>query len=116
MKDQIIEYLVNKGIDITISKSKDYGVYYDLNTGMKSHCHLVFKGDYIHIHKRYGDVTSIVTSMEDFEFQLDNIINEICWEVKDCLCGRDYMSSYWADLLVELGLLKKHVETVVTYS
>lgn len=115
MKDKIIEYFVDKGIEITIDKHEDYGIYYDLNTGMKSHCHLVFKGGYIRIHKRYGDVTAIITSMEDFEFQLDNIINEICWEVKDCLCGRDYMSSYWADLLVELGLLTKHVETVVTY-
>lgn len=114
MKDQIIEYLVNKGIDITISKSKDYGIYYDLNTGMKSHAHMVFVGmdDCIKIYMRYGEQDSV----DLIDKTLDEAIEDLCYIVKGCLHGRDFMSSNWADLLVELGILTKHVETKVTYS
>lgn len=113
MKDKIIEYFVDKGIEITIGKHEDYGIYYDLNTGMKSHAHMVFVGmdDYIKVYMRYGEHDSV----DLMNKTLEESIEDLCHIIKGCLHGRDFISSNWADLLVELGLLTKHVETVVTY-
>ena len=113
MKDKIIEYFVDKGIEITIDKHEDYWIYYDLNTGMKSHAHMVFVGmdDYIKVYMRYGEHDSV----DLINKTLEESIEDLCHIGKGCLHGRDFISSNWADLLVELGLLTKHVETVVTY-
>lgn len=116
MKDKIIEYFVEKGIEITIGKHKDYGIYYDLNTQMKSHAHMVFKENCVHIYKRYGDFSTIVTKIDDTECYFDNVVDEICWEVKDCLHGRDFMNCAWEKVLVDGGYLKKHIETKASYS
>lgn len=107
----IIEYFVNKDIHIAIDKSEEYGTYYDLNTGMKSHAHVVFLEDMLEIHKRY-DTIEYVSMNRHF----DDVIDQICWAVKDCLCGRDYLSSAWESILVDGGYLKKQVETTTKVS
>lgn len=113
MKDKILEYFVDKGIEITIDKHKDYGIYYDLNTGMKSHAHMVFLEDMLEIHKRYDTIEYV-----SMDRHFDDVIDQICWAVKDCMCGRDYLSSAWESILVKCGYLKKQVETTtkVSYS
>jgi len=115
MKDQIIDYLVNEGIEITISKDMKpdgYGVYYDLNTQMKSHAYLVFSEDIFKIYKRYDEV-STPPSYTDMS-NIEDVIDFICWEVKDCMYGRDFMSERWEKLLIKRNILTKNVQTTTT--
>lgn len=119
MKDQIIDYLVNEGIEITISKDMKpdgYGVYYDLNTQMKSNAHLVFSEDSFKIYKRYGEVVALPNYTDKSD--IEDVIDFICWEVKDCMHGRDFMSERWEKLLIKRNILTKNVQTTttVTYS
>jgi hypothetical protein len=116
MKDQIIDYLVNEGVEITISKDMEpdgYGVYYDLNTAMKSHAHLVFSADRFKIYKRYGGVCTSPIFTDQY-IEIEDVIDFICWEVKDCICGRDFMSERWEKLLIKRNILKKNVKTTTT--
>jgi len=120
MKDKIIDYLVNEGIEITISKDMKpdgYGVYYDLNTQMKSHAHLVFSEDRFKIYKRYDEVC-ISPIFTDQYMEIEDIIDFICWEVKDCMYGRDFMSDRWEKLLIKQNILTKNIQTttIVSYS
>lgn len=102
----IIEYFVNKGIHITIDKSEDYGIYYDLNTGMKSHAHMVFHANFIKIYMRYGEHNSVDITDKS---SLDEVIEEICYIVKGCMYGRDFLNGAWEKLLIEKDILTKHV-------
>ena len=117
MKDQIIDYLVNEGIEITISKDmkpEGYGVYYDLNTQMKSHAHLVFHEKYVKVYMRYGEHDSV-----DIEHQtIEEVVEDLCRIVKRCMCTRDFMSVRWEKLLIKRNILTKNVKTTttVTYS
>lgn len=112
MKDQIIDYLVNEGIEITISKDMKpdgYGVYYNLNTQMKSHAHLVFHDKYVKIYMRYGEHDSV-----DFTNKtIEEIIEDLCWVVKGCMFGRDFMSECWEKLLIKRNILTKNVQTTI---
>ena len=105
--NEIIEKLVKNGIQVTMTYNevKDC-VIYDLNTGMKSHCHLMWD----------NGANSVVAYMRYDESRYVDDYSDVLWAVKSCLQGRDYMSSAWESLLLKEGLLTKTVVQSVTYS
>lgn len=101
MKDQILEYYLDKGIEITMRKmEKDNESFtiYDLNTRMKSHAYLRFMTGEIKVYMRYGDVDVI-----DLNQDLEEIVRDITSSVRGCVQGRDYMDDSWHKLLTEAG-------------
>ena len=100
--DQIIDRLLDEGIEITIFK-KDGLRWYDLHTGMKSGLSIAQNNDGVYLYEgRY----------DNGEF----------WDylgllglVKGCRCGNNYGNSQWIELLVSEGLLTKVTKDIVTY-
>ena len=103
--DSIIDYLLDNNISITLSKDSKGVRWYDLNTQMKSDLKIAFFDDQQHFEGRYNNGT-----FDDLQ--------ELLFEVKDCMCGRDFASCEWIDLLVKLKVLvvKTTVTTKTTYS
>lgn len=101
---EFIEELVKKGIEVTIGFSDKYGIYFDMNTGAKSHCHLV-----------YNDKNILTAYMRYGEDETIRDLYDLYWCVKGCMYGRDYINSAWAKILVEEEILKKKTETKVSY-
>lgn len=100
----IVESLVKEGIEVTLQWDEDKkAIRYDLNTGMKSHCHLVEVNDTVIAEMRYGK-TAII---EDYQ--------DVLSEVKGCMCGRDYLNSSWLTLLLREGLMRSETKTQTTY-
>jgi len=79
---EIIEHLLEVGIEITIKRENSITIY-DLNTEMKSHIHLVVRGDVVIALCRYG-----------MEFEIESVedIVDVAWQA---MCGRDFMSEAW---------------------
>jgi hypothetical protein len=105
--EEMIDKMLDNGIEITLKKENGV-VWYDLNTGAKSHLWVAKSpnpgGDETAISQgRYGHKGSI------------NTWSDLMWEVKDCLCGRDYMATNWEGLLAKEGILKVHTKTTTTY-
>lgn len=100
--DTLIETLVTKGIEITI-KLDTGKIVYDLNTAMKSHLYLHYdaKENLCRYFGRYENEGIIA----DY--------NDLLWEVKGCLHGRDFGDTVWIDLLIEERVLGV-VEEVTT--
>ena len=89
---EIIDKLVRNGIVMEISYNKDLDtIVYDLNTGMKSHCHLYEKDGFIEASMRY-DKKVVIKNYED-----------LIYEVLGCLHGRTYLSLNWYDLFKKEG-------------
>lgn len=102
---ELILELVKNGIEVTLEWDKTREVViHNLNTGMKSHCHLVEIDGKIIAEMRY-DKSSVV---EDYD--------EILWIVKNCMCGRDYLSGNWLTLLLKEGVIKANTTTQTNYS
>lgn len=100
----MIESLVKENIEITIKYDEEnLQVYYDLNTGMKSHLHVWYNQSNASCvyHGRYA--TGLVADYE-----------HLLWCVKSCLSGRDFMNSYWCELLQKHNMLKVKTETITT--
>lgn len=73
---KFVRWAVDNGMNLTLEKD-----YIDLNTGMKSHCHLYYE-DGIYIAKmRYDDEKVIETFFD------------LYMAVKECEHGREFMSS-----------------------
>jgi|GEM_PF-5218105 len=106
MIPKIIEELVMGGIEITIEKHDDSNYRYNLNTGTKSHLHLVPLGDNkFKAFMRYDKEEELV----------DPTMEDLCWLVKDCMYGRDFVNSWWATIMEKYEVLEKVVTTTVTY-
>lgn len=103
--DDIIRQLLQSGIQITLRWDNDR-IIHDLNTGMKSHLYIAWDEsvEAIRCWGRY-----------DHEATVDSF-NGLLWEVKNCMHGRDFADAAWIDLLVNNGILTRHVTTTVTYS
>lgn len=102
----MIENLIKEGIEVTIKYDKEKSqVYYDLNTGMKSHLHIWYdrSNDSCVYEGRYS-----VGMVADYEHLL--------WCAKNCLHGRDFMNLSWCELLQKEGILKVNKVTTTTYS
>lgn len=101
---ELILELVKNGIEITLEWDKTRElVVHNLNTGMKSHCHLVEKDGKVMAEMRY-DKTAVV---EDYD--------DVLWVVKNCMCGRDYLSGSWLALLLKEGVIKAVTTTETNY-
>ncbi len=107
----LLEKIVDKGIELTLSKDKEGELYFDLNTQAKSHLYLYpLEDNEVLLKGRYG-YSSTIEYYGDF----DTFFHDICSEVKHCLQGRDFMNTNWLEILVEQGLLHKKTETKTTY-
>lgn len=82
-----LEEMVELGIRPTIEKHPDYGIGYNLNTMMKSHMFLYLKDEQWHVAMRY-----------DQDFIVEDI-GDIAHYGRRAMCGRDYMSSDWINIL-----------------
>lgn len=111
MMHPLVEYLVKKGILVTIGFEQEMGVFFDLNTEMKSGTKLVFVENGYTIHTRYDKPEFVAVDKDN----LSDAFNDLCWRVKDCMCGRDFMSERWEKVLLEEGVLKKEVTTTTKY-
>lgn len=107
--EEMIYKLLDNGIEITLKK-QDGVVWYDLNTGMKSHLWIAKSPN------PGGDETAISQGRYDHKGSIDTW-SDLLWEVKGCLHGRDFMAGSWQDLLVAEGMLKvtKTTTTTVNY-
>jgi hypothetical protein len=98
----IIELLINNGIEITIKLHNDV-VVYDVNTGAKSNLYLEEKDGVIYAHTGYNPPKII----EGF--------SDLFYDVKDCMCRRDSINENWAKLLVKKDIMKRIETTSVKY-
>ena len=83
---KILEPALEKGLEVSVGKEA-----VDVNTGMKSHCHLKEEDGVIKAFCRY-DVVETVESWED-----------LLSVVADCECRKGFGSRYWFELLEEAG-------------
>ena len=85
---QMLVGLMTKGLRIEMF-IEDGKSWFDMATGMKSHLHLTYNepAQTTEYRGRY-DVKGTITDTED-----------LMLAVRDCLCGRDFMSYVWADIL-----------------
>ena len=99
--DNIIHYLLDEGIEITLRK-KDDVLWYDLNTGAKQYLYISSSVDGMNYDMRYSKGNTHCD------------IDAVLYLAKQSRTGRDYMSHPWVTLLVKHDLLRR-VETV-TYT
>lgn len=105
--DEMIDKLLDNGIEITLKKENGV-VWYDLNTGMKSHLWIAKSPN------PGGDETGITQGRYEHKGSFDTWY-DLLWEVRGCMHGRDFMHSAWRDLLVKEGVLKVIASTAVRY-
>jgi hypothetical protein len=98
---KIISRLLDEKITITIFK-EDGLIWYDLNTGMKSHLYIADDGEF-----KYKGRYDKEGEFETFE--------DLLSIVSGCRYGRDFANEDWMNLLVKEELLEKVVETKITY-
>jgi len=79
---RVVEELVLLGVEITVRNDSN-GIYIDLNTGMKSHCHLHYNTET----EKY-----FVNVRYDGDIVLD-CWNDLHYAVMRCEQGRGFMSS-----------------------
>lgn len=109
-KEELINLLVVNDIEITIRNNGTYGIYYDLNTGMKSHAYVVFEPEKILIYTRGSDEPEVISLMHS----LDEVVDALCEIIKDCMWGRNSGNEVWMEFLVKKGVLEKEVKTHTT--
>jgi hypothetical protein len=100
--DQIIDRLLDEGIEIRLSKKEGLR-WYDLDTGMKSGLSIAKNNDGLCLYQRRYDEGEFGDYFDLLEL------------VKGCRCGNDYANPKWVELLVSEGLLTKVTKTTVTY-
>lgn len=85
--EHLIMPLLLSGISVETNWNAEDGLWFDLNTLAKSHMYLKKKDDKWFAHMRYNKVQEVTEA------------DELAWLYKDCLHGRDYMSSAWVNFL-----------------
>ncbi len=92
MIHNIIEELVRLGVEVSLT-FREGKVFYNLNTGMKSECHIRFVED--------GHGTAEVLTRYDpprKEQVLD--MNDLISLVRKCLCGREFYNRQWDTVFI----------------
>lgn len=79
--------LVDAGIEITICKNKELGVYFDLNLRAKSWMYLYKLDDDWRVSMRYGE-DWLITNIDDLKMY-----------AKLGMHGREYIDQAWADFI-----------------
>lgn len=93
------------GISLEYDEGKDI-LLFNLNTMAKSGLRL---SEDFYVYGRYEYSAKINNNQE-----LEEIIKDLFWEFRNCLCGRDYYNSEWMEIGVQLGLTEKKVTTHTT--
>jgi hypothetical protein len=101
-----VEDLIKKGLQVEVyyrEYRESKGIVFDLQLGAKSGMHLFQDalGKY-HVYMRYDETFPV----EDLDDLLSCALHG--------MHGRDYINSFWADLLVEHGYLKRTSTTTTT--
>lgn len=106
----VVKELVKMGLTgVEINYYPDRDVFsYNLNTGAKSGLELF---DDFHVEGRYSYENNI-----DSDQDIQEVIEDLFWEFKGCLHGRDFYNSEWMEIGVKLGLIEKKVETTTIVS
>ena len=108
---EVVEELLKMGLTGVefCYDSVQESTYYDLNTKAKSELRVY--SDF-HVEGRYGYKGQL-----DYSAGINDIIEELFYEFKRCLYGRDYFNSEWMEIGVKLGLIEKKVtnHTTVEY-
>lgn len=93
--------LMKLGVSVSLVLHSDE-VFYDLNTGMKSHFHIHFYND------RNGSVKTITRYNGE---RMTNVysIEDLIFMVRDCMCGRDFYNYEWDAVFKKYGF--KHPVT-----
>ena len=99
LMSDIVETLLGRGIELILRKNKEGTKVVDLQTGAKSHGHLVEDGQKVFFEGRYGHREEIYD------------IQDVYLEVKWCLYGRDYMNFDWIKVLQDEKLLEVVTKT-----
>lgn len=102
--NQLLNRIIDSGMTIELTKV-DGNIAYEIQTGAKSNLTIyeVVGDDAICYYKnRYSE--GICNSYEDF-----------LYELKGCLCSRDYASQVFFDFLEQEGVFEKVIETKVSY-
>lgn len=96
------------GVKIEYNENKEM-FYYDLNTGAKSGLRLY---EDFTLEGRYGYREAL-----NKDQCVNELICDLFYEFKYCLCGRDFYNQEWMEIGVEFGLIEKKVEThmFITY-
>lgn len=99
--DELIESLMNRGIEVTLTMKDDI-IWYDLNTGMKSHLRIA----------RHN------TETFKYETRYSDGIEELSWKcliyiARHCLHGREYMTRAWQLILQEEGLIETTTKVII---
>lgn len=103
--NEMLMEIIGNGINVSQHYDKQSGQWYaDLNFAAKSHGYLYDNNGVLVLKMRYDKVTEV-----------DEFI-DLCWWFKDALCGRDYGNVDWFAACVANGVLKKQIETKVSYT
>jgi len=102
--DSIIDYLLDNSISITLSKDSKGVRWYDLNTQMKSDLKVSYQCGELCYEGRYN-IKGTCPNLTD-----------LLWQLKECMCGRDFANPEMIRLLVKNGMLTVNTTTTTTYS
>ena len=96
--------------DIAVMIFNDHGtVTYDIGTGAKSHLYIVnVDNDKIILKTRYNEPENLHLSIF---LDPSEALEYLTRKVKDTMCGREYVSSNWLQLMIKFGLAKVVTET-----
>lgn len=104
LMNKIIHKALDAGIEITLKKT-DGNVFYNLNVQAKSGLEIKANDDgTVTCYGRYDYIETI----ESWE--------ELLYEIKGCLHGRDYMNEDWITILSNEGVLTVNKTTTVKVS
>lgn len=92
---EILNRLLDEGLRITIYKSDNDSIIYDLNLMAKSDLYITpIDDNSILVEGRYQYMTKVITS---YEYLLSTAVNH--------MCGRDFINDDWKRLLIKEGYL-----------
>lgn len=97
---KLIQALALKGHMITV-QSKNGKMFYDMNTGAKSHLHVYAEEQSGKLlwEARY-DQSGEMELSDDVEQMVDDITSIVH---SKCMCGRDFVNSSWLERFIEYG-------------
>lgn len=96
--EETIQGFVKEGIEVTLVYNEKYGIGYNLNTMAKSELIVYPLSDNeVLCVDRYSENTIKAENVEVLTIELS-------YMVKDCMCGRSYVSGLWTDYFDNHGI------------
>ena len=105
----VVKQILVEGGDVSVALVEDE-LYFDMNSGTKAHLYIAtgIVDNMIKYTTRYdtGHIYGI--------YSIDDAIKEITYVIRyECMCGRDFVSSYWMKKFVEYGYAEEVKRTEV---